>query len=297
MPPNEPSTTLRGLARALLAGAGLAAASASAAAAEDDRFADVEIATVPVSGHVHMLIGAGGNIGLSVGDDGTLIVDDQFAPLATRIQAAIDELDGAAPKLVLNTHFHGDHTGGNPVFGARGTIIAHDNVRQRLLLQDDFPGVGLPVLTFADEVRVHFNGDTLRVIHMPAGHTDGDSVVWFERANALHMGDLLFNGTFPFIDLGSGGSVAGVLANLSRVLELVPADIKVIPGHGPLGDADDIRATLEMLRETRAEVTAALGRGMGVDEIVAAGLDPRWSSWGTGFITEERWIRTLAGGS
>lgn len=297
--PSRHPTAATGPARTALIltlfGSGLA--SLVHAAEPEDRFAGVEVAVLPVSGHVHMMTGAGGNIGLSVGADGTLIVDDQFAPLAERIQAAIDAHDGAAPKLVLNTHFHGDHTGGNPAFGDRGTIIAHDNVRQRLLTTDDFAPSGLPVLTFAEEVRVHFNGDTLRVIHMPAGHTDGDSVVWFERANVLHMGDLLFNGTFPFIDLNSGGSVAGVIVNLARVLELVPADIKVIPGHGPLAGTDDIRATLEMIRETRAAVTGALGSGQTVDEVVAAGLDPRWASWGSGFINEERWIRTLAAGA
>ncbi len=295
-PPRRRPVTTRG-GMVLLTALGICLSMPAHTAEPDDRFAGVEITVMPVRDHVHMVTGAGGNIGLSVGADGTLIVDDQFAPLAERIQAAIDAHDGAAPKLVLNTHFHGDHTGGNPAFGVNGTIIAHDNVRQRLLTTDDFPDAGLPVLTFAEEVRVHFNGDTLRVIHMPAGHTDGDSVIWFERANVLHMGDLLFNGAFPFIDLNSGGSVAGVIVNLTRVLEMVPADIQVIPGHGPLAGTDDIRATLEMIRETRAAVTAALGSGQSVDEIVATGLDPRWASWGSGFINEERWIRTLAAGS
>lgn len=262
--------------------------------AQEDRFAGVEIQSQNVSDNVYMLTGAGGNIGASVGADGTLIIDDQFAPLAERILAALDHIDGAAPKLILNTHFHGDHTGSNPFFGRTGTIIAHDNVRARLLSQDDFPDSGLPVVTFADEVSVHFNGDTVRVIHLPAGHTDGDSIVWFETANVLHMGDLLFKGAFPFIDIASGGSVAGVIDNLSRVLEMVPADIRIIPGHGPLAQPDDIRATLEMIRETRATVMDALGRDMSVDDIVARGLDTRWASWGTGFINEERWIRILA---
>lgn len=279
---------------------GLLAAACAAAApllpAQEDRFAGVEVKPHPVRANVFMLTGAGGNIGVSVGADGTLIIDDQFAPLAERILGALDEIDGAAPKLILNTHFHGDHTGGNPVFGAQGTIIAHDNVRARLAAQEDFPAAGLPVLTFADEVRIHFNGDTLEVIHLPAGHTDGDSVVWFKNANVLHTGDLLFNGAFPFIDIESGGSVPGVIVNLSRLLEMLPDDVQIIPGHGPLADADDLRTTLTMIRETRAEVTEALGRGLSVDEIVAQGLDPRWESWGAGFINEERWIRTLAAG-
>ena len=269
---------------------------AVAADAAEDRFAGVEVIALPVSGNVHMLTGAGGNIGVTVGNDGTLIIDDQFAPLSDKILAALNTLGGNRPKLVLNTHFHGDHTGGNPIFGTTGSIVAHHNVRARLLTQGGFPATGLPVVTFADRVQVHFNGNTLEMIHLPAGHTDGDSVVWFKEANVLHTGDLLFNGAFPFIDTASGGSVPGVIVNLTTLLELVPDDVRIIPGHGPLADKDDVRATLDMIRETRATVTEALGRGLSVDEVVAQGLDPRWASWGAGFINEERWIRTLAAG-
>jgi glyoxylase-like metal-dependent hydrolase (beta-lactamase superfamily II) len=264
------------------------------AAAAEDRFAGVEVVAHPVGDHVYMLTGAGGNIGVSVGSDGTLIVDDQFAPLAERIVNALGGIDGDAPKVVLNTHFHGDHTGANPVFGETGTIVAHDNVRLRLLDEEGFPSRGLPVLTFTERVRVHFNDDTLEVIHMPAGHTDGDSVVWFQRANVLHTGDLLFNGGFPFIDLASGGSVAGVIVNLTQLLEMLPDDVRIIPGHGPLADKDDIRESLTMIRETRAAVMEALGSGMSADEVVAQGLDERWAPWGEGFVDEERWIRILA---
>jgi cyclase len=263
-------------------------------AVADDRFADVELVPHLVSGNVYMLVGAGGNIGASVGKDGTLIVDDQFAPLAERIDQALEDIGGERPKLILNTHFHGDHTGSNPFFGATGTIIAHDNVRTRLAAQDEFPSQGLPVLTFAERVSVHFNDDTIEVMHFPAGHTDGDSVVWFRQANVLHMGDLLFNGAFPFIDLASGGSVDGVLANLASILEIMPADIRIIPGHGPVATRADVEQTLVMIRDTRAAVLGALGRGRTVDEVIAAGLDARWASWGGGFINEERWIRTLA---
>lgn len=282
---------------ATLLGLSILLAGGARAAEEQDQFADVTVSAQAVSGHVYMLTGAGGNIGVSVGSDGTLIIDDQFAPLAERISAAIGDLGGQAPKLVLNTHFHGDHTGGNPWFGRSGTIIAQDNVRVRLLSQDDFAASGLPVVTFADEVRVHFNGDTLRIIHMPAGHTDGDSVVWFQQDNVLHTGDLLFNGGFPFIDLESGGSVAGVIVDLTRILDMMPGDIRIIPGHGPLAGKTDLSAALDMIRGTRAEVTEALGKGMSVDEVVAQGLDDKWESWGQGFINEERWIRTLAAGA
>jgi cyclase len=288
-----PNTHANNLLRAGLLSAALLAAPL-AAGAEPDRFANVELAAHPVSGNVYMLVGAGGNIGASVGEDGTLIIDDQFAPLAERIATALEGIGGERPKLILNTHFHGDHTGGNPYFGATGTIVAHDNVRARLATQDDFPARGLPVLTFADRVLVHFNGDTIEVIHFPAGHTDGDSVVWFRDANVLHMGDLLFNGMFPFIDIASGGSVEGVIANLGNLIDMVPADVRIIPGHGPLAGKTELMAALDMIRQTRAAVLDALDRGNSVDDIVAAGLDERWASWGTGFINEERWIRTLA---
>ena len=281
------------VAATVLLGLGTPAFAADASSTQD-RFAGVEVTAQRVNDNVYMLTGAGGNIGVSVGDDGTLIIDDQFAPLADRIVEALTRLDADAPKLILNTHFHGDHTGGNPVFAETGTILAHDNVRLRLLEEEGFPSRGLPVVTYAERVRVHFNDDTLEVLHMPAGHTDGDSVVWFQRANVLHAGDLLFNGGYPFIDLESGGSVAGVIVNLTQLLEMLPDDVRIIPGHGPVADKDDIRDTLTMIRETRAEVMEALGSGVTVDAVVAEGLDPRWESWGEGFIDEERWIRTLA---
>ncbi len=271
-----------------------AAAATGANAADEDRFANVEVKAQPVNGNVYVLMGAGGNIGASIGGDGTLIIDDEFQPLAERIQKTLHDLNGDAPKLILNTHFHGDHTGSNPMFGETGTIIAQDNVRTRLAQQSDFPARGLPVVTYSDRVTVHFNGDTLDVIHLPPAHTDGDSVVWFHKANVLHTGDLLFNGAFPVIDLSHGGSVTGVIDDLGRLIDMVPDDIHVIPGHGPLATKDDMREARTMIQQTRAEVMDALGRGMTVDQIVAHGLDPKWKAWGQGFVDEEAWIRTLA---
>ena len=160
--------------------------------AEEDPFKDTRINSQVVGDHVYMLTGRGGNIGLSVGEDGTLIVDDQYAPLSARILAVIDELGGDKPKLILNTHYHGDHIGGNAKFSKDGTIIAHDNVRIRLLQDDSITRATLPLITFADRVKVHFNDDDIEVIHLPHGHTDGDAVVWFTGANVLHMGDLFF---------------------------------------------------------------------------------------------------------
>ena len=252
-----------------------------------DPFGGVEIKATHVAGAVHMLEGAGGNIGVSVGDDGVLIVDDQFAPLAERIEAAIMKLGGAAPRFVLNTHFHGDHTGGNAHFGRTGLIVAHENVRVRLA-SGQAPAVALPVVTYQDRVRIHFNGDEIDVIHLPNGHTDGDSVVWFKSAGVIHMGDHFFSGRFPFVDVASGGSVAGFVANIEAVLDMVPADTRVIPGHGPLGGVDELRLALGVIRESADIVRKAMADGT-LDDLKRDGFG-RWSDWGSGFISEGRWI-------
>lgn len=288
--PNSLSRTSTKVAAVLAAIATCVPYSASAGPA--DRFAAVEVTAQPVSGSVHMLTGAGGNIGVSVGPDGTLIIDDQYAPLADRIQAALNGLGGGRPKLILNTHLHGDHTGGNAHFGSAGTIIAHDNVRIRLL-EEDLDRSALPLVTYEDRVTVHFNDETLQLIHLPAGHTDGDSVVWFTTANVIHMGDHLFVDRFPYVDTGSGGTVSGFMANLEAVLNMVPDDIQVIPGHGPLTDKSAIRNSLDMIRATRAMVANALAEGLDGDAIIARGLGDQWASFGSGFINEERWIRIL----
>ncbi len=266
---------------------------ALAAEGEADRFAAVKVISQQVSGNIYMLVGAGGNIGVSVGEDGTLIIDDQFAPLAERIQKAIDELGGDKPKIVLNTHYHGDHTGSNAYFGESGTIIAHENVRIRLANDTNITRVALPVVTYADRIRVHFNDDELDIIHMPAGHTDGDAIVWFKNANVIHMGDHFFRGSFPYIDIPSGGSVKGVIANLDRIIKMIPADISVIPGHGSLATVANLSESLDMLRATQRLVSESLAAGKSVEDIIASGLGSQWDGWGTGFINEERWIRIL----
>ena len=252
-----------------------------------DRFGGVEIKASHVAGTVHMLEGAGGNIGVSVGDDGVLIVDDQFAPLADRIEATIGELGGAAPRFVLNTHFHGDHTGGNAHFGRSGLIVAHENVRVRLA-SGGAPAPALPAVTYQDRVRIHFNGDDIDVIHLPSGHTDGDSVVWFRNAGVIHMGDHFFSGRFPFVDVASGGSVAGLIANIDGVLGMIPPDTRVIPGHGPLGGVDELRLALGVIQESAATVREAMADGT-LGDLKRDGFG-RWSEWGSGFISEGRWI-------
>ncbi|MEE8243652.1 MAG: MBL fold metallo-hydrolase [Pseudomonadales bacterium] len=262
-------------------------------AGEADRFANVQVTSQHIGGTVHMLTGAGGNIAVSVGDDGTLIVDDQFAPLAGRIQAAVDELGGSRPKLVLNTHYHGDHTGSNAFFGAAGTIVAHDNVRIRLVNADDVQRVALPLVTFAEGLTVHFNDDEIALIHLPHGHTDGDSAVWFKNANVLHTGDQLFNGRFPFVDIDGGGTVSGYMQNLETILELVPADIRIIPGHGALANVVTVAENLEVIRATQKMVVDALNDGESIETVIERGLGAEYADWASGFINEERWIRIL----
>ncbi len=257
----------------------------------DDRFKDVVVSATHVSGAVHMLQGAGGNIAASVGDDGTLIVDDQYAPLAGRIQAALNDLGGAAPKFVLNTHFHGDHTGSNAHFGEEAVIIAHDNVRVRLL-GGAAPSAALPTVTFAQSMNVHFNGDLIELIHLPEGHTDGDSVVWFKGAGVLHMGDHFFNGAFPYIDISSGGSIEGYIQNQSTVLDMLPEGAKIIPGHGPLATAEDLAKTQNVIRHAYALVRDGLANNDAEDDI-AGKLDAKYPAWGKGFISAARWIEIV----
>lgn len=258
-----------------------------------DRFDGVTIRPTQVAPGLYLLEGQGGNIAASIGADGTLIVDDQFAPLADRIQGALNELGGAAPKIVVNTHFHGDHTGSNAHFGVAATIVSHVNVRERLARDPELPRTALPLVTFTDQVRLNFNDDIIDLMHLPAGHTDGDLFVWFRAANVVHLGDHFFVGRFPFIDLDSGGSVAGALDNLETMLRLLPADITIIPGHGPLATIEDLAATVNMYRETLQLVRAGAAEGMSVDALVKRGLGDDWAEWGSGFINSERWVRTL----
>ena len=260
--------------------------------AQDDRFANVTIEAVPVSGSISMLIGSGGNIGVSAGNDGILIIDDQYAPLATKIKAALEALGSDTPKFLLNTHFHGDHTGSNADFGAASIIVAHENVRSRLVAEDS-PALALPVVTFDDNVTLHFNGEDITLIHMPNGHTDIDSVVMFEGSNVVHMGDHFFNGAFPFIDLANGGTVQGYLRNLEKALSWIADDTAVIPGHGPLGDKDALLSFYNVVKDTSIAIRVKKSQRMSKEEIVAAGLGDEYASWGQGFINEQRWIETV----
>jgi cyclase len=273
---------------------------ASLALAQGD-LSKVEIKSTQVSGNVYMLEGAGGNIGVSVGSDGILIVDDQFAPLAEKIRAALKKLGEGKLKYILNTHWHGDHTGGNKEFGPEAPIIAHDNVRKRLSGElkpasgnaQPAPPEALPVITFDQSLSVFFNGEEIRVIHFPHGHTDGDSVIFFTRSNVVHMGDHFFNGMFPFVDLASGGDVEGYARNVEAVIAKVPAGAKIIPGHGPLATVEDLKKFHQMMVETIGIVREKMKAGKTADQIKAEGLGDKWANWGNGFIKTPAWIQSI----
>ena len=252
----------------------------------------IEIETTPVAGNIYMLKGAGGNIGVSVGPDGILLVDDQFAPLAEKIRTALKELSERPLKFLLNTHFHGDHTGGNVIFGAEAHIIAHTNVRKRLQMESPAKE-GLPVLTFDDSLSIHFNDEEIRVIHFPNSHTDGDSVIFFTGSNVVHLGDLFFSGRFPYVDLHSGGDVEGLIRHIEQLLTELPPDVKLIPGHGPLSNIDDLKAYHQTLVETRDLIRGQIEAGKSLEEIKAVGLPQKWRSWGAGFISTGRWIEIV----
>ncbi len=281
-------------------GLALALAALPALAQEQD-FSKIEVKVVPVSGNIYMLQGSGGNIGVSAGSDGVLIVDDEYAPLAEKIRAALHGINPGKLKFVLNTHFHGDHTGSNPVFGPEALIVAQDNVRKRLVSGSTIMGnktepmvpAGLPVVTYADSASVHFNGEEVKAIHFPNGHTDGDSVIFFTRSNVVHMGDDFFNGFFPFVDLDSGGSVQGMTDGVAKVLAQIPANAKVIPGHGPLSDVEGLRKFHRMLVETTAIVQKQVKARKKLDQIQAAGFPAEWKDWGSGFIKTNTWIETI----
>ena len=273
------------------------------ARAQGDDFSKVEIKPTKVTGSIWMLQGAGGNIGVSAGPDGLLIVDDQFLPLADKIKAA---LKGISPDgklaFVVNTHWHGDHTGGNRAFGKEAPIIAQSNVRKRLASPQDrgngkmseaAPKEALPVVTFEDGVTIWFNGEEIQVVHVPSGHTDGDAIVYFKGANVVHMGDQFFNGMFPFIDLSSGGDLTGYVKNVADVVAKIPADAKIIPGHGGLGTVEDLKKFHTMLAKTTDYVRAEIAKGMTLEQAKKAGLPDEWKSYASDFITIDKWVETV----
>jgi cyclase len=261
-------------------------------AQQDPDPAKVEIKVHKVADAIYMLEGAGGNIGVSVGSDGVLIVDDQFASLVPKIQAALKGITDQPVRFVLNTHYHGDHTGGNSVLGKGSTIIAHGNVRRRLQDPPELfgqkrppaPAQALPVITFDHSLTVHINGEDIRALHFARGHTDGDSIIFFPKANVVHMGDDFVTYGLPFVDVASGGSLLGMIQNIDKAMAGVPDDVKVIPGHGPLSTKADVKAFNDMLKDCVALVRAARKQGKTAEQAKAANVLAKYEEKGKGFI-------------
>jgi cyclase len=261
--------------------------------------AEVKVTTENLAPGVDVLFGQGGNIGVSHGEDGTILIDDQFAPLTPKIQAAVAALGATPVKFLINTHWHGDHSGGNENFGKAGALIlAHDNVRVRMAspqTRDDkttpaSPKLALPVVTYHDGLSLHLNGDEVRTYHMHDAHTDGDSIVIWKKANVVHMGDLYFNKvTLPFVDLNSGGSIKGMLAAIEKTLTLINPQTKVIPGHGPMATHADLMGYRDMLKSIIGAVQAGIAAGKGVDQIKAMKPTAKWDVPG-GFISGDAFV-------
>lgn len=275
------------------------------AVAQDDA-PEVTFESTELAPGLHMLEGVGGfgggNVGLLLGEDGVVLVDDSFPPHTEQLLVAISKVVSEPVDFVINTHVHGDHLGGNAVFSSKGsTLVAHDNVRTRLVANGmptpDGPQPAakemLPVLTFDDAVTFHLNGQESYVFHVEHAHTDGDAVIHFRTANVIHTGDVFFNGIFPFIDMDNGGSLDGYIAAQKHILELAGDDAKIIPGHGPLATPADLQASITMLESAKKAVAALLAEGKSLDQILEAEPLADFESQSWQFITTERMIRQV----
>jgi cyclase len=266
---------------------------------------EVTIKTLKVQNGIYMLVGQGGNIGLFIGEDGTFLIDDQFAPLTPKHLEAIKTAGGEVPRFLINTHYHADHTGGNENLGKAGTLIfSHDQVRERLTVETviqafnmvtpPLPKAALPVVTFSSDITFHLNGDTLRAFHVPRAHTDGDSVIHFKNANVIHSGDVFFNGLYPFIDVDHGGTLNGMIRAADAVLELADGNTKIIPGHGPLGDKAQLQAYRDMLATAYERLSQLKEKGLSMEEAVAEKpLADLEELWGKGMFPGEKWISLI----
>jgi len=262
---------------------------------------DVTIKVTKVNGNVYMLQGRGGNIGAINGPEGILIIDDDYKDVSEKLRDALKDLGSPTPRFILNTHWHGDHTEGNLFFGHGSIIIAQANVLKRLSTVNTifgqtiqpYPSYAWPMVTYDESMTIHLNGEDIRAVHYPNGHTDGDTVIFFTKANVVHMGDDFFAGRFPFVDLDSGGSVQGMINNSAAILKIIPQDAKVIPGHGPLSTVADLQAYHDTLQESAKIVQDQMKKGKTLDEIKKAGLPDKFKEWGSGFIKTDAWIETV----
>ena len=257
---------------------------------------EVTIETTKLSDNVYMLVGQGGNIGVSVGDDGVFIIDDQFEQLTPKILEAIRTLSDKPLQFLVNTHYHGDHTGGNENMAKQGIkIIAHENVRKRLV-DGEKPKDALPIITFNDRVNVHMNGEVVNVHHVEHAHTDGDAMLFFSKSNVLHTGDTYFHKRYPYIDVKSGGSIDGYIKAIKKGLTLINDDTKIIPGHGPVSNKEEYQSFLTMLETLRKNVQAEIENGKTEDEVAAnAGITKEYDDLGYAwnFINSERIRQTI----
>jgi glyoxylase-like metal-dependent hydrolase (beta-lactamase superfamily II) len=263
------------------------------------------VQAVPVAAGIAMLMGNGGNIGVFSGEDGVFLIDDQYAPLTDEVRGAIAEISARPMRFLLNTHWHGDHTGGNENLGQAGVlVVAHDNVRTALrqeqfleildLSVPPFPLAALPVVTFSDTLTFHMNGEVVHAFHVPRAHTDGDSIVHFKNSNVVHVGDILFNGIYPYIDFGIGGSIDGMIEAGKAVLAIVDGNTKIIPGHGPLADREDLARSVAMLEGVRAKIAPLKAAGKSLEEVIAARPTAEWDEeWGDGTFSPEQFAEMV----
>ncbi len=270
-----------------------------------DKFSNIKIKTIELNSGIYMLMGMGGNIGVSIGEDGIFLIDDQFAPLTEKIKAAITKLSDKPIRFIINTHWHFDHTGGNENFGKEGSIIvAHDNVRERMT-KDGFikafnktipasPKVALPVITFNDKITFHLNNLEIKVVHQNNAHTDGDSIVFFKTANVIHMGDTFFNEMYPFMDSSSNGSINGMINSVEHILAMVDNKTQIIPGHGPLADKKSLEKYHTMLVTVKDRMQKLMNQGKTLEEIIALKPNADFdNAWGNGFLNPEAFLKVL----
>ncbi len=262
---------------------------------------DVTVKTTKVSVNVYMLQGRGGNVGAIVGPEGILLIDDDYKNVSEKLRDTLKELGSPFPRFIINTHWHGDHTEGNLFFGKDSIIIAQTNVRKRLSqintvfgqAVQPYPSYAWPMVTYDESLSIHFDGDDIRAVHYPNGHTDGDTVVFFAKANVVHLGDDFFAGRFPFVDLDNGGSVQGMINNVTTLLTQISPDAKLIPGHGPLSTVEDLKTYRDTLNETAKIVQDAMKLKKTLDEIKKVGLPDKYKEFGNGFIKTDLWIETV----
>jgi len=270
----------------------------------DDRFRDVEITSTPVAENIYMLTGMGGNIGLSIGEDSVVLIDDQFAPLSEKIKKAVADITDKPIQFIINTHWHGDHTGGNENFARDGVfIVAHENVRERLASENISTLTGqitppasegmLPVITFNKSVTFYLNGEEAAVTHLSNSHTDGDSIIHFKKSNVIHTGDIFFHGLFPYIDLNSKGSVDGMINSLRRISSMADENTRIIPGHGMLADKHALERDLRVLVTVRDRISKLIAEGKNLEQVKAANPTQGYESYGRGFINAEAFTEIL----